>query len=232
MNRIICPVKANGRQLFSSRYAGTQRCRPGSQGRPAESVHPRELAVAGNSYEAAAPHIYVLLTAPGNFCSCRRQGLPGLPWWCHPYVVLVARCPAGTPRCCMELEDALGRSAADRMTGDPGWFGAGGRGVSLESSSGPGFGRRSGPRDVGRSPSVRSGRRGAARCSFPACPCPVRRHAEWRGRSRRTRTLPPICGDIGCLPVRTLTVRIWIFCASEGCGPDVLRMPLSGHPPA
>lgn len=61
---------------LSSRYASTQRCRPDSQGRPAESVHPRELAVAGNSYEAAAPHIYVLLTAPGNFRSCRESGSP------------------------------------------------------------------------------------------------------------------------------------------------------------
>ena len=36
--------------------------------------------------------------------------------------------------------------------------------------------------------------------------------------------------DIGCLPVKTLTVRIWVFCVSASCGPDVPRMPLSGHP--
>ena len=41
---------------------------------------------------------------------------------------------------------------------------------------------------------------------------------------------PPFCGDIGCLPAKTLTVRIWVFCASASCGPDVPRMPLSGHP--
>ncbi len=32
-----------------------------------------------------------------------------------------------------------------------------------------------------------------------------------------------ICGDIGCWAVKTLTVRIWVFCASVRCGPPLCR---------
>ena len=37
------------------------------------------------------------------------------------------------------------------------------------------------------------------------------------------------CGDIDCCRSRPLTVRIWVFCASARCRPDVPRMPLAGH---
>jgi hypothetical protein len=37
----------------------------------------------------------------------------------------------------------------------------------------------------------------------------------WMSECKRYQ---PLCGDIGCLAVKTLTVRIWVFCASGAAG--------------
>jgi hypothetical protein len=82
-----------------------------------------------------------------------------------------------------------------------------------ESSSELGFGRRSGPRNVAAEPAgafpVAGAQQGAASQHVRA---PPRCHAERQGRSRRTRTLPPICAAAATFAIIGSDAQNRLFC--------------------
>jgi hypothetical protein len=147
--------------------------------------------------------------------SCRRQGLPD----CHGTGTSVRRCmPQGVRHPDGET-DRRSRAAGTpaRMIRMPPvssiWIPGRRWAPAPGLSSGPDPGRRPGPGTPRRSRPPRLRPPGRRRMRLSVASFLFRHHAERRGRSGRTRADPPFCAGVGSMPITTLAVQIWAFCA-------------------